>query len=101
MLPVRVVELAITDTNKSDANREPTGSSSKLVVAFIMSNQKSLQQQVPLAVLSSIYYKLESRFFLGVLNKKFRLLLHHTMKNTTCITGFKDIRIAQHKRHLP
>jgi hypothetical protein len=50
MLLVRVVvELAITDTNMSDVNKEPTGSSNRLAVAFIMST-KSLQQEVPLAV---------------------------------------------------
>jgi hypothetical protein len=61
MLLVRVVELAITDKNNPDANKEPNGSSNKLAVAFNMST-KSLQQEVPLAVFDSIYYKFVSRF---------------------------------------
>jgi hypothetical protein len=60
MLLVRVVELAIPDTYNSHANKEPTGSSNRLSMAFIMSI-KSLQQEVPLAVFNSIYYKLASR----------------------------------------
>jgi hypothetical protein len=69
MLLVRVVELAITDPNKSDANKEPTGSSNKLAVAFIMST-KIIQQKSSSHGFQLYFLQIRQQIF-GYLTKKF------------------------------
>jgi hypothetical protein len=70
-LLVRVVELAITDPNNSDANKESTGSSNKLAVAFIMSTIKVFSKKFLSP--SSTLFTTNSPADFWVLNKKFQL----------------------------